>query len=88
MAAYAAKSSMNADARDAWINVQKKTFTRWANNHLKKRGLEITDLFGDACDGVAFCNLLEVIGGESIKSVTGQKVSHFFVSWISRIAAD
>ena len=50
MAAYTQGGSVD---RDAWINVQKKTFTRWANNHLKKRNIEIEDLYEDVKDGVA-----------------------------------
>ncbi len=70
MAAYAASKSTD---RDAWINVQKKTFTRWANNHLKKRNLEIVDLCEDVKNGINLLNLLEIIGGETVKTVLGVK---------------
>jgi hypothetical protein len=70
MASYA---TSNAVDRNAWVTVQKKTFTRWVNMHLKKRQLSVEDLFVDTRDGVAWCNLLEIIGGESIKAVTGNK---------------
>lgn len=70
MAAYAAEKKVD---RDAWIRVQKKTFTRWANNHLKSRGLNIEDLTEDVKNGVLLLNLLEVIGGESVKTVLNVK---------------
>jgi hypothetical protein len=37
--------------KDEWVSVQKKTFTRWCNSHLKQRALEIGDLFTDVSDG-------------------------------------
>ena len=70
MAAYAASKTVD---RDGWIRVQKKTFTRWANNHLKARGLAIEDLTEDVRSGVLLLNLLEVIGGESVKQVLNIK---------------
>lgn len=39
-------------AKGAWVEVQKKAFTRWANSHLKQKGCpEIGDLFTDTSDG-------------------------------------
>jgi DNA-binding transcriptional MocR family regulator len=75
MAAYAASKTVD---RDGWIRVQKKTFTRWANNHLKTRGLEIADLCEDVRSGVLLLNLLEIIGGESVKQVLNVKVCSDF----------
>lgn len=38
--------------KGAWVEVQKKAFTRWANSHLKQKGCpEIGDLFADTSDG-------------------------------------
>ena len=51
----------------------KKTFTRWVNIHLKKKQMSIEDLVTDTRNGVAWCNLLEIIGGETMKAVTGRK---------------
>ena len=70
MASYA---TSNAVDRNAWVTVQKKTFTRWVNMHLKKKQMSIEDLVTDTRNGVAWCNLLEVIGGETMKAVTGRK---------------
>lgn len=49
-----------------WIDVQKKTFTRWSNNFLKDRKLYITDLSTDLASGVLLINLLEIISGKEI----------------------
>ena len=38
MASYA---TSNAVDRNAWVTVQKKTFTRWVNMHLKKKQIKI-----------------------------------------------
>jgi len=73
MAAYAASKSMDSEAKNNWIAVQKKTFTRWANNKLKKKNMQFEDLYTDFQDGVLPINLLEVIGGESVKTVLNVK---------------
>lgn len=73
MAAYAASKSMDSEAKADWISVQKKTFTRWANNKLKKRNMQFDDLVEGFKDGVLPINLLEVIGGESVKQVLNVK---------------
>lgn len=44
-----------------WIEVQKKTFTRWANTFLVERNMPIQDLQHDLKDGIALINLLELI---------------------------
>ena len=55
-----------ADERDA---IQKKTFTKWVNNHLKKTSSRITDLFQDLRDGSNLITLLEVLSGERLVSL-------------------
>ncbi len=52
--------------------MQAKTFTRWVNIHLKKRNMPIEDIFEDTKNGVAWCNLCEIMGGETMKAVTGK----------------
>jgi len=59
MAAAAAKPT-------AWQDIQQLTFTRWCNEHLKKRGLHVNDLAKDLKNGILLCNLLEVISGKSL----------------------
>nr|XP_042906281.1 spectrin beta chain, non-erythrocytic 2 isoform X2 [Parasteatoda tepidariorum] len=48
------------------LNVQKKTFTKWANLHLQKYGLQIDDLFQDLGDGLRLMKLLESLTGEKL----------------------
>eukprot|EP00689_Sawyeria_marylandensis_P002703 EC824387.1.p1 GENE.EC824387.1~~EC824387.1.p1 ORF type:complete len:206 (+),score=38.07 EC824387.1:41-658(+) len=55
--------SMNRE----WENIQQRTFTRWTNAQLKKRGLKVDDLLQDLKDGVKLCHLYEVISDEKLK---------------------
>jgi len=50
----------------AWVRIQKKTFTRWCNNYLKQRDIEIKELQTDLQDGVALHTLLEILGNEEV----------------------
>eukprot|EP00026_Physarum_polycephalum_P006104 Phypoly_transcript_06145.p1 GENE.Phypoly_transcript_06145~~Phypoly_transcript_06145.p1 ORF type:complete len:556 (-),score=104.69 Phypoly_transcript_06145:172-1758(-) len=49
-----------------WAEVQKRTFTRWMNVHLAKRGLKVENLSSDLQDGVLLINVLEEISGQKI----------------------
>jgi len=49
-----------------WAEVQKRTFTRWMNVHLSKRGLKVENLSNDLQDGVLLINVLEEISGQKI----------------------
>jgi len=49
-----------------WVEIQKKTFTRWANTFLKERILKIDDIETDLADGVLLINLLEIISDKTI----------------------
>jgi len=51
-----------------WVDVQKKTFTRWANQFLSERMLKMQDLREDLKDGVKLCELLEVISSKKVGS--------------------
>ncbi|XP_043245138.1 dystonin-like isoform X38 [Amphibalanus amphitrite] len=62
-----------ADERDA---IQKKTFTKWVNKHLKKCGRNVRDLFVDLRDGKNLLGLLEVLSGERLPSQKGQLRFH------------
>jgi len=58
---------MSEEPRDeTWVSVQKKTFTRWANQFLSERMLKMTDLQEDLKDGLKLCNLLEIISDKSL----------------------
>jgi filamin len=54
------------ELRSKQQEVQRKTFLRWCNVHLKDRGIVMTDLVNDMKDGVALINLLEIISGKSL----------------------
>jgi len=54
----------NVDAK--WIEIQKKTFTRWANTFLKERMLKVEELDQDLKDGILLINLLEIISSKSL----------------------
>lgn len=54
--------------KKAWVQVQKKTFTRWVNVQLSERMKKVTELIdGGLDDGIMLCNLLEVISSKRIK---------------------
>eukprot|EP00727_Mastigamoeba_balamuthi_P009936 m51a1_g5565 hypothetical protein (763) ;mRNA; r:591825-596024 len=53
-----------------WIEVQKKTFTRWANTFLVERSMPIKDLQWDLSDGLVLINLLELISQHKFKTYT------------------
>ncbi|XP_059383627.1 filamin-B isoform X3 [Carassius carassius] len=44
-----------------WKKIQKNTFTRWCNEHLKSVELQISDLKFDLSDGLILISLLEVL---------------------------
>ncbi|XP_041108040.1 dystonin-like isoform X11 [Polyodon spathula] len=52
-----------ADERD---RVQKKTFTKWINQHLVKVRKHVNDLYEDLRDGHNLISLLEVLCGETL----------------------
>ena len=49
-----------------WKRIQKKTFTRWCNEHLKKQQKSISDLDKDLCDGVGLIVLVEVLSQRKV----------------------
>lgn len=52
-------------AEDAqWKRIQKNTFTRWANEHLKLQSQEISNLESDLSDGLRLIKLIEVLSGK------------------------
>ncbi|XP_052286873.1 filamin-A-like isoform X5 [Dreissena polymorpha] len=52
-----------------WKIIQKNTFTRWANEHLKTVNKTIADLENDFSDGLRLVALVEVLSGKKFKSV-------------------
>ena len=49
-----------------WKRIQKKTFTRWCNEHLKQKLLKIEDLSQDLSDGVRLIVLLELLSQKKL----------------------
>jgi Ca2+-binding EF-hand superfamily protein len=56
----------DAKEQAEWERVQVKTFTKWVNSHLNKRGLKVDSLATDLADGIKLIVLLEVISQESL----------------------
>lgn len=55
-------------ANDAqWKLIQKNTFTRWANEHLKTVDRNIADLETDLADGLRLIALIEVLAGKKFQ---------------------
>jgi Ca2+-binding EF-hand superfamily protein len=50
---------------DQWEKIQTKTFTKWVNSHLMKRGKAIESLSDGFQDGINLITLLEVIAEEN-----------------------
>ena len=60
-------TSGDGRASDAeWKRIQQKTFTRWCNQSLRSRGMEIEDLQTDFADGLKLIALLEVLSKKSM----------------------
>ncbi len=51
-----------------WKRIQKKTFTRWCNEHLKKQDPEfmISEIGEDFSDGISLITLLEVLSQKKV----------------------
>uniref|UniRef100_A0A3B4W9K1 Dystonin n=1 Tax=Seriola lalandi dorsalis TaxID=1841481 RepID=A0A3B4W9K1_SERLL len=61
------------DERD---RVQKKTFTKWINQHLLKVRKHINDLYEDLRDGHNLISLLEVLSGDTLPRERGRMRFH------------
>jgi len=60
----AAERELADDAQ--WKIIQKNTFTRWANEHLKTMKMVIVDLEKDLSDGLRLISLIEVLSGKKL----------------------
>jgi len=49
-----------------WERIQQKTFTKWVNSHMTKRGLTVTDLVEDFKDGLKLVSFFEIISNKDI----------------------
>lgn len=52
-----------------WKLIQKNTFTRWANEHLKTVGKQVLDLETDLSDGLRLISLVEVLSSKKFKHI-------------------
>ena len=52
-----------------WKLIQKNTFTRWANEHLKDKNSSIGDLSFDFADGLRLIDLIEALSGQKFRHV-------------------
>ena len=50
-----------------WKLIQKNTFTRWANEHLKTVNKNISNLDADLSDGLRLVALVEVLSGKKFR---------------------
>ena len=60
----AANGDKHMDAE--WKRIQKKTFTRWCNEHLKVQSVHIEELTTDLSDGVRLILLIEVLSQKKV----------------------
>ena len=49
-----------------WKQIQKRTFTRWCNEHLKQQDTKIEDLETDFSDGIPLIILMEVLSEKMV----------------------
>ncbi|KAF2352997.1 Calponin domain [Trinorchestia longiramus] len=66
------------ELHDQQLETQKKSFTKWINNHLASSSVEVKHLFNDLKDGSILRTLLETISGESLQKLNrgSSKVHH------------
>ncbi|ETL30452.1 hypothetical protein L916_16590, partial [Phytophthora nicotianae] len=55
-----------AGYNEEWVDVQKNTFTRWANTYLSRKRMTIDDLYEDLKDGIRLISLLQIICREKV----------------------
>ena len=53
--------------------MQTKAFTKWANSHLKIKGIKMTDITKDLSSGLNLCYMLSSMTGETIKPPNNSK---------------
>jgi len=58
--------SLSVEEEAQWIQVQKKTFTKWVNQQTAPVGVVIQDLYSDFSSGENLVTLLQVLFKEPI----------------------
>jgi len=56
-----------------WEKIQQKTFTKWVNSHLNKRGQKLDNIQDDLKDGLKLISFLEIIGNEPLPAKYDKK---------------
>ena len=56
--------------------MQTKAFTKWANSHLKTKGIKMDDITKDLSSGLNLCYMLSSMTGKTIKPPNGAKKVH------------
>ncbi|OQR85270.1 alpha-actinin-1 [Achlya hypogyna] len=63
---YGRGSMAGGNHNEGWVDVQKNTFTRWANTHLSKKRMDITDVYEDLKDGLRLIALLQIVSRQQV----------------------
>jgi len=71
-------SGINA-IENAWVEIQLKTFTNWANEQLKPVGLSVTDLRTDFCDGLKLIALVESLQKRKLTKIKNPINQHQYI---------
>ena len=56
--------------------MQTKAFTKWANSHLKTKGIKMDDITKDLSSGLNLCYMLSSMTGETVKPPNSAKKVH------------
>ena len=57
--------------------MQTKAFTKWANSHLKVKGIKMDDITKDLSSGLNLCYMLASMTGETVKPPNSTKKVYF-----------
>eukprot|EP01105_Mastigella_eilhardi_P027309 TRINITY_DN835_c1_g1_i1.p1 TRINITY_DN835_c1_g1~~TRINITY_DN835_c1_g1_i1.p1 ORF type:complete len:773 (-),score=204.32 TRINITY_DN835_c1_g1_i1:2823-5141(-) len=60
--------AISAD-KEKWVEIQKKTFTRWINTYLRQRDMRVEELSTDLADGLNLHALLELISEKKLPTI-------------------
>ena len=61
------------EADKAFARMQIKACTKWANSHLKSKGIQMDDITKELSSGLNLCDLLSLMTGEQVTPPNGPK---------------
>ncbi len=64
---------MSKKVQPDWVKAQRRAFSRWANSHLRHKGLKCEDIVTDFKDGKLLYALMCSLAGEKIKGKLNKK---------------